>query len=184
MTSIAQPQRPSSADDSAVVLAHNLLRTPYAKTAHGMIRHGCRWRLACVIDPSCAGEDAGHLLDGRARGIPVLDSIAAALTRGSPSPRVCIVGVATPGGTLPAAVRTALSDAAAAGLTLVNGLHELLADDAALVRAVEAAGGHIVDIRAPRPARELRFWLLEQQRLMLGVSLRCLLLFLLLAVFR
>ena len=162
MSTAGQSGRRSPGDGSAIVLAHDLLRSPYAKTTHGLIRHGCRWDVASVVDPSCAGEDAGSLLDGRPRGIPVVDSVAtalaAALAAATTRPTACIVGVATVGGTLPDPIRAALLDAAAAGLTLVNGLHEQLADNQQIVRAVEANGGAIVDIRRPRRASDLRFW--------------------------
>jgi len=44
------------------------------------------------------------------------------------------------------------------GMTLVNGLHQLLSDDLEIARIVAANGGSIHDIRRPRPVSELRFW--------------------------
>ena len=44
------------------------------------------------------------------------------------------------------------------GMTLVNGLHHLLSDDPVLSRIVRTSGGSIIDIRKPKPTRELRFW--------------------------
>ena len=144
--------------DAAIVLANGLLRDPHAKTTHALVRGPSRYLLSGVIDASCAGADAGELLDGRHRGIPVFDSVARALSEASPTPTHCVIGVATSGGVLPPELRRDLDDAARAGMTLVNGLHRLLGDDAALAALVAAAGGSILDIRAPRPARELRFW--------------------------
>ena len=54
--------------ESAIVLAEGHFRTGDAKTAHGLVRGPARWKIAGVIDSSCAGADAGFLLDGRERG--------------------------------------------------------------------------------------------------------------------
>jgi uncharacterized NAD-dependent epimerase/dehydratase family protein len=143
---------------SAVVLANDLFRTPYAKTAHGLVRGPSRWPVRAVVDPSCAGNDAGALLDGRPRGIPVVDSVDAALRLPGPRPAWCVVGVATSGGVLPSLLRQSLVQAATAGLSLCSGLHQLLGDDAELAALVRGSGQRIVDVRAPRPTRELRFW--------------------------
>jgi uncharacterized NAD-dependent epimerase/dehydratase family protein len=43
-------------------------------------------------------------------------------------------------------------------MSLVNGLHEFLADDPTLVAAAKAAGLELIDVRRPRPTRELHFW--------------------------
>jgi len=144
--------------ETAVVLANGLYRTSFAKTAHGMVRGPCRYCVVAVVDPSCAAGDAGELLDGRSRGIPVVDSVRTTLQWGAERPEVCVVGVATSGGALPVALRADLVDAAGAGMTLVNGLHQLLADDPELARIVRDRGARIIDIRRPRPIDELRFW--------------------------
>src|SRR5439155_22819194 len=94
--------------ETAIVLAGGQLRTSNAKTAHGLVRGPSRWRIEGVIDAACAGADAGEVLDGRRRGIPVLPSVAAAIgtaeARGS-RPAWCVVGVATHGGRLPRGLR-------------------------------------------------------------------------------
>ena len=43
-------------------------------------------------------------------------------------------------------------------MTLVSGLHELAGDDPAIAAAAARGGARIVDVRRPRPVRELRFW--------------------------
>ena len=54
--------------------------------------------------------------------------------------------------------RALLIEAAEAGLTLVNGLHELASDDPEIAAAAARGKARIVDLRRPRPVRELRFW--------------------------
>ena len=61
--------------DSAIILANGLLRDPHAKSTHALVRGPSRYRVAGVVDASCAGADAGELLDGRRRGIPVFSDI-------------------------------------------------------------------------------------------------------------
>lgn len=144
--------------ESAIVLANGLLQTIHGKTAHGLIRGPSRYRIAGVVDPANAGRDAGELLDGRARGIAIFDSVAEVLAAANPRPTVCVMGVATAGGVLPDELLDGLRDAAEAGLTLVNGLHRLLSDIPELARITRERGSRIVDLRKPRPTRELKFW--------------------------
>lgn len=151
--------------EGAIVLAEGKYRTSDAKTAHGLVRGPARWRIAAVVDSTCAGFDAGTLLDGRARGIPVVASVAHALALLADRPQWCVVGVATHGGRLPAELRATLREAAAAGLSIANGLHELVSDDPELVALAARHGARIVDIRKPRPVRELSFWTGESTRL-------------------
>lgn len=141
----------------AVVLANGQLDTLFGKTTHGLVRGPSRFRIVAVVDAEHAGCDAGTVIDGRARGIPVVASLAAALGS-KPRPSVCVIGVATKGGVLPEAVRCDLLDAAKAGLALVNGLHCHLADDPEIAAAAAASGARLLDIRRSKPATALRFW--------------------------
>ena len=141
-----------------MILANGVFRTPFAKTAHGMVRGPCRYRVVGVIDDTCTGEDAGEVLDGRRRDIPVFDSVATMLETIGATPDVCVVGVATSGGVLPSELRADLVAAAEVGMSLVSGLHQLLSDDPTLVSLTENRGTSIIDIRKPRPTAELRFW--------------------------
>jgi uncharacterized NAD-dependent epimerase/dehydratase family protein len=144
--------------ETAIVLADGMFRTSNAKTAHGLVRGPSRWRVVGVIDASCAGEDAGELLDGRRRGIPVHASIGRTIEALGVRPDWCVVGVATHGGILPEGLRAHLLEAARAGMSLASGLHRLLADDPEIARIVASRGARIVDVRRPRPVSELRFW--------------------------
>lgn len=142
--------------ETAVLLANGLFRTGNAKTSHGLVRGPCRYQLLAVVDATCAGEDAGVVLDGVARGIPIVASVAELLERVKPDR--CVVGVATPGGVLPPALHADLVTAARAGVGLVNGLHTLLADDPSIAAAAAEGGAEIHDIRKPRPVKTLAHW--------------------------
>ncbi len=145
--------------EDAIVLAEGKYLSSDAKTAHGLVRGPARWRIRAVVDSTCAGADAGSLLDGKERGIPVVSSVSEVPARW------CVVGVATHGGRLPEALRALLRQAAESGLSIANGLHELVSDDPQLVALVAQHGGRIVDIRKPRPVSELSFWTGESTRL-------------------
>jgi uncharacterized NAD-dependent epimerase/dehydratase family protein len=144
--------------ETAVVLANGLLRTPFAKTTHGLLRGPSRYRILGLVDPECAGLDAGEILDGRHREIPVFATLTEMIEGVGATPDACVVGVATIGGVLPSEIRATLGQAADLGMTLVNGLHQLLSDDSDIAQRAAISGGEILDIRKPKPVAELRFW--------------------------
>lgn len=142
----------------ALVLANDLLRDTHGKTAHALVRGPSRYVVRGVVDASCAGGDAGEILDGTPRDIPVFESVPAAMAALPERPECCVVGVATAGGVLPPPLKQDLLRAAEAGMTLVNGLHKRLADDPDVVAAAAQGGAEILDLRRSRPTSELAFW--------------------------
>lgn len=149
---------PDAHQKTAIVLTNGLFDTVFAKTTHGLVRGPSRYRILGVIDAEHAGKDAGHLLDGQHRDIPIFADVSSLLAASETRPDVCVVGVATIGGVLPPAIYDALVEAANHGMSLVNGLHRLLNDDPELRRITEAHGSQIIDIRKPKPTCELTFW--------------------------
>lgn len=153
------PQRNVDASPGAVLLAEGLYRTVFAKTSHGLVRGPSRWPVRAVVDSTCAGRDAGEMLDGEHRGIPIVDSFEAAVDASPTPPTHAVIGVATVGGVLPPAIRRSLEASLRSGLTVVNGLHHLLSErEPDLVALAERYGGHIHDIRKPPPTHALHFW--------------------------
>lgn len=147
----------SSNRPTAIVLTAGRLRTPFAKTAHGLIRGPSRYRLLAVVDGPQPPQDAGEAIGVPDTGIPVFASLTECLAAGVRADH-CVLGVATPGGVLPTEMRAELRAALAAGMHLVNGLHHLLGDDQELAALAQQHGVTIHDIRRPRPVRELHFW--------------------------
>ena len=143
---------------TAIVLAPNLYRTPNGKTAHGLVRGSERFDVLAVVDPDVAGLDAGSVLDGIHRDIPIVSSLSEAITTVGGQTDYCVVGVATHGGKLTAELRAGLLEAIERGISVVNGLHEAASDDPALVIAAEKSGAAIIDIRKPKPKSDLCFW--------------------------
>ncbi|MBO6576662.1 MAG: DUF1611 domain-containing protein [Rhodothermales bacterium] len=143
---------------AAAVFTNGLLDRDFAKTCHGLLRGSARFRPLVVLDRKFAGRDAGEVMDGRPRGVPVYATLEEWLGEGNPNPSYFVVGVAFSGGRLPASCRPDILDALARGMTVVCGLHQLLGDDPELAAAARAGGGRLVDIRRPKPVAHLRFW--------------------------
>jgi uncharacterized NAD-dependent epimerase/dehydratase family protein len=143
---------------TAALFTHEFFRTPFAKTAHGLVRGPSRFEIVALVDRVSAGKDAGVELDGRARGIPTFASLGETFERLPRRPDFVVVGIATSGGVLPPEMKVLLLDAVERGVGLVNGLHEFLSEDAAFVSAAKRSGAEIVDVRKPKPRRELHFW--------------------------
>jgi uncharacterized NAD-dependent epimerase/dehydratase family protein len=132
--------------------------TSDAKTAHGLIRGTERFNIVGVVDSEAtAGKDAGVLLDGKHRGIPVFASMDAALEN-IPAVDTLIIGVATVGGVLPAKMLSLVYDAVKKGISVVNGLHEYLNDKADLVALAASTGAQLIDVRKPKSRADLHFW--------------------------
>ncbi|MCP5425177.1 MAG: DUF1611 domain-containing protein [Gammaproteobacteria bacterium] len=142
----------------AIVLANGLFQAPNGKAAHGLVRGSERFRVMAVVDPLCAGQDAGMVLDGQIRDIPIVASLAEAIQQSPYSPEYCVVGIATHGGRFTAELLDALREAAQTGLSIVNGLHDYASDDPVIAAAVQAHGTTVTDVRKPKPKHELHFW--------------------------
>jgi uncharacterized NAD-dependent epimerase/dehydratase family protein len=143
---------------NAIVLTDGLLMFSDAKTAHGLIRGTERFNIIGVVDcQATAGKDAGELLDGKHRGIPVFASIDLALAQVE-NVQYIIIGVATVGGLLPKNMLNLIYDAVKKGISVVNGLHEYLNDKPDLVALAANTGAQLIDIRKPKSRADLHFW--------------------------
>jgi len=146
-------------EGNALVYCQGAFRTPNGKTAHGLVRFTRRYRVLAVIDQSCAGEDAGQVLDGRPCGIPVLASVAQALRRRfERRPTHLVIGLAPDGGRLPGAARREIRVALRAGLYLDSGLHDFLSLDPEFASLARRRGVRIRDVRLPPPRERLHFF--------------------------
>jgi uncharacterized NAD-dependent epimerase/dehydratase family protein len=142
----------------AIVITGGYLDTISAKTAHGLIRGTERFEIVGVVDEKSAGKDAGEVLDGKKRNIPVYTSIAEFAKRSSAKAKYCIVGVATKGGVIPDSLRAMLREGIENGYGIVNGLHEYVSDIPELASLAREKGVEIVDVRKPKRFRDLHFW--------------------------
>lgn len=131
----------------AVVLAEGCLGEDMGKTANGLVLHSMRDDIVAVIDSTKAGRDAGDVVRGTPNGIPVVASFEEAHARFRPT--VLYLGAATVGGVLPPWFLDATRQALERGLTVYNGLHRFLGDEAEFRALAEKGGGRIVDVRKP-----------------------------------
>ena len=148
-------------EGNAVVYCEGAFGTPNGKTAHGLVRRTSRYRVACVADSRHAGEDAGRVLDGTARGIPITRDVGSALPlareAGLPLTHL-VIGLAPDGGRLPDAARGAVREAVQCGLHVDSGLHDFLSEDPELARLARERGVRIRDVRKPPERSRLHFF--------------------------
>ncbi|MGI9543826.1 MAG: DUF1611 domain-containing protein [Cyclobacteriaceae bacterium] len=145
-------------DGTAVIYTHGMLHQSNAKTAHGLIRSGSRYQITSVIDHNHVGKDAGELVDGKARNIPIYASVSDMVEQGGAPPDYLIIGIATKGGYLPKEMKLVIKQAMANAISIVNGLHEFMHDDLELLELSQQHNVSLVDIRKPRAKTELNFW--------------------------
>ena len=145
-------------DGTAIIITQGLFATNKAKTAHGLVRDSSRYRILAVIDSTSAGQDAGAVLDGTPRGIPIYASIADFLQESPEPAQHCLVGTAGKGGRVPPGMLEVVKEAMRSGMNIVSGLHEFMGDMPELQALAEAQQVTITDIRRPKPKDQLAFW--------------------------
>jgi uncharacterized NAD-dependent epimerase/dehydratase family protein len=152
--------------ETAIILTGDLLNTPDAKTAHGLIRESNRFRIIGVVDELQAGNDAGEVLDAKHRDIPVYKTIEEALVL---KPNYCVVGVATTGGIFPPAMIAQVKTAIEHGVSIVNGLHDYLAEREDIVALAKQYDVQLIDVRRPKQRKDLHFWSGEVRKLQIPI---------------
>lgn len=136
-------------------MTNGLYDTENAKTAHGLVRESNRYKIVGVIDHVFAGNDAGVLLDGKHRNIPVFATVDEAMAA---NPEVCVVGVATSGGIFPGTLLNEVKEAIELKLDIINGLHDHLNERPEIKALAEKNNVELIDIRRPKKLQELHFW--------------------------
>jgi uncharacterized NAD-dependent epimerase/dehydratase family protein len=133
-----------AAGERTVILAEGFSGDPhYGKTMRGVLRYR-RDDVVVIVDSSRAGETEA--------GVRIVADVDSALSFG---PEVAIVGVATQGGRFPPAWRAILRRSIDAGLSIENGLHEMLGDDLELRLLADVAGVELRDLRRPPPGLDV-----------------------------
>ncbi len=136
--------------NNAIVLTNGLLTSSDAKTAHGLIRGTERFTIVGIVDTEAtAGKDAGELLDGKHRGIPVFANFENAIAQ-LREVQYLIIGVATVGGKLPGNMLEVVIKAIHEGISIVNGLHEYLNEKPDIVALAKSKGVKLIDVRKPK----------------------------------
>ena len=143
---------------TAVVLTRGLFHLSDAKTAHGLVRGTERFKIMGVIDEVNAGKDAGVVLDGIQRDIPIFPTVQAFTGATGTTPDYAVIGVALCGGRLDDAWQALVLDVMSQGISIVNGLHMPLSDIPAFKEAAEKYNVDIIDFRRSKPFDQLQYW--------------------------
>jgi len=143
---------------NAIIITAGYLDTEHGKTAHGLIRGTERFNILAIIDDKNAGKDAGEVLDGKKRNIPVYASLKDFQSHSKEKAKYCVIGVATKGGVLPPEFQTMLREAIESGYGIVNGLHDYVSDHPDLMELANKKGVEIIDVRKPKKFNDLHFW--------------------------
>lgn len=140
-----------------VVATDNLFLTVNAKTAHGLIRGSERFEVLGVIDAKHKNTDAGELLDGFNRNIPIVGSIEEAIKKFD-NIDYLVIGVATVGGVLSNSLLAVVVEAIKKRISIVNGLHDQLQEREDVALLAKENQVELIDIRRPKSIKEMHFW--------------------------
>lgn len=123
-----------------IILTDGHYNAHAAKTAICVVRYKPE-EVVAVLDRDLAGKTCAEVM--RTGGeIPFVGSLAEA-----PGANALLIGIAPPGGKIPAPWRPMIIEAIAQGLTVISGLHEFLRDDAEFAQAAAEHGVRLVDLR-------------------------------------
>lgn len=145
-------------DGNAIVYCEGAFDTTYGKTAHGLVRRTRRYTIVGVVDSRYAGKDAGQVLDGKPKGIPIFADIRQAVEASAASSTPAthlVIGLAPDGGRLPPSARQEVANAIQLGLNIDSGLHDFLTEDAEIVALAVKHGVTLRDVRKTPPRSEL-----------------------------
>jgi len=145
-------------DGKAIVYCDGAFNTPNGKTAHGLVRFTERYDVLAVIDRRYAGQDAGEVLDGKSRDIPLVDSLEAALKGPGKGAKYFVIGIAPDGGRLSLPARETVKEAIGIGLNIDCGLHDFLTEDPVISTLAREKKIQIRDVRKPPERSELHFF--------------------------
>lgn len=125
-----------------VILTEGHSNPTTAKTACCVIRYRPEQAVA-LLDAQQQGKRSGDLLG--VGDVPVIGNLADA-----PDANALLIGIAPPGGRLPAPWRKLIHEAINRGMDIVSGMHEFLNDDPEFAKAAKESGAQLVDIRNNR----------------------------------
>jgi uncharacterized NAD-dependent epimerase/dehydratase family protein len=148
-------------EGNAIVYCEGAFGTTNGKTAHGLVRRCHRYRLLSVIDSRHAGRDAGAVLDGVHKGLPMCADVRSAVEeakRGGAPATHLIIGIAPDGGRLSQRAHHDMETAIKLGLSIVSGLHDFLSEDPVIAPLAAEHGVQLIDVRKTPPRSALHAW--------------------------
>ena len=148
-------------EGNAIIYCEGMFATTNGKTAHGLVRRTERYRVLSVVDSRNAESDAGMVLEGKPKGIPIYADIQQAMKAAKTTNHVAshlVIGLAPDGGRLSPEARHDVMKAIQLGLHIDSGLHDFLSEDAEITRLAKAHGVRIRDVRKTPPRKDLHFF--------------------------
>ena len=129
----------------AIIYAEGLYNCANGKTAHGLVRYSKKYEIVCVIDSTLNEGDAGVILDGKNRNIPLYNNLDKALKLTNAD--TFIIGAVSEGGILPKGYDKAVEWALSNGLDVISGLHYFLSDEPRFIKLSKQKKCKIIDVR-------------------------------------
>jgi uncharacterized NAD-dependent epimerase/dehydratase family protein len=136
-----------------IVLLTDAFSTPFlAKTAISLLRYR-RNDIVAILDSAEAGRTADSLFG-------VGDTVPVVSTLDQVDADALFMGIAPPGGELPAHWRPIVDSALTRGIDVVSGLHDFLSNDSQFASVAAENGCQVIDVRKNserRPAQHVQF---------------------------
>ncbi|MBE7445795.1 MAG: DUF1611 domain-containing protein [Planctomycetia bacterium] len=127
-----------------VILTEGRLDTFSAKTAVSIIRY-CKEDVVALVDRVNAGKNPESII-GVGEGIPIVHTVGETLHL---KPTALLIGIAPPGGMLPAEWRKHIADALKNKLSIISGLHFHVSEDPEFRQLAHGHQVEIWDVRKP-----------------------------------
>lgn len=123
-----------------IILTEGYSNPHSAKTACSILRYRPQ-EVVAVLDSTQAGKSPDEVL-GTGQGIPFVSSLEEA-----PDANTLLIGIAPPGGQIPAAWREVILSAIERGMDVISGLHDFITDDEQFSSAARDHQVQLVDVR-------------------------------------
>ncbi len=127
---------------TASILARGYFASTHAKTAHGLIRHGTRFKIIEVIDEKLAGKNVSEIFGLKNANIPIRNKITTEADN-------LIIGIAPPGGKLPKKYYHDIEYAITHNMNIISGMHEFISDIPKYSKLADKYNVKIWDVRKP-----------------------------------
>ena len=133
-------------DKKLAIYMEGNLDSMFAKMAYGVMRYS-KNPIVCLIDSEFSGKMVDEVLTHQPFKIPIVTTVEAAHKMGA---EVLVLGLAPSGGKLPDSWLPAVETALKMGMSLVNGLHDLLNERFAHLLDPKIPEQLIWDVRKPK----------------------------------
>ena len=143
-------------DGTALIFCEGAFGGPEGKTANGLVRFGRRYEILGIIDSTHAGRDAGEIISGATRRVPIFASIHQAVEGLGRRPDYLVVGFNPGNGRFPPQYRKVISDALRMGVSVDSALRPYLSEDAEFPGLAMQSSARLRSVGYPKPLSQLR----------------------------